>query len=358
MNQTGDGEVFNNKKSRILIQTLLVLTIIFLIIKIKPTLKPILEVIGMLISPIIIGGFFYYALRPLKKLLLKIVKHDGVAAFLSILLILIIVTVIIIYGGDIVIDQFEDAFVKNQGKLVEYKEYLDKKIQEFLPNLDIFSKISSNIKSFATSIGSNAIGIFSGIGNIGTQIILIPFILFYLLKEDKVFKDKLFNSIPEKHKNDIKEMLVKTDSILSTYINGQLLVALIIGVLMFIGYLIIGMPNALLMASFSLITSIIPFIGPFLGVIPAILIALTINFGLVIKIIVTAIIVQQLEGNLITPNIMGSKLKLHPLAVIFIVIISINLFGILGAFIGTPLFLTLVTIGKTVYKIAKKKQAE
>lgn len=349
--------MLNNKKSKLLIQILIALSIIFLIIKITPALKPILEVIGMLISPIIIGGFFYYALRPLKKLFVKLVKHDGVAALLSILLVLVIISIIIIYGGDIIINQFEDAFVKNQGKLIEYKEYLDEKIQEILPNLDIFSRISNNIESFAASIGSNAMGIFSGIGNVGTQIILIPFILFYLLKEDKAFKDKLFNIIPKNHKNDIKDMFIKTDSILSTYINGQLLVALIIGVLMFIGYLIIGMPNALLMASFSLITSIIPFIGPFLGVIPAILIALTINFGLVIKIIITAVIVQQLEGNLITPNIMGSKLKIHPLAVIFIVIISIKLFGILGAFIGTPLFLTLVTISKTVYRISKKKKA-
>lgn len=346
--------MLNNKKSKLLIQILIILTIILLVIKIKPTITPILEIIGMLISPIIIGGFFYYALRPLKNFLLKLVKHSGVAAFLSILLVLVIISVVIIYGGDIVIDQFEDAFVKNQDKLIEYKEYLDEKIQEILPNLDIFSRISNNIKSFATSIGSNAMGIFSGIGNIGTQIVLIPFILFYLLKEDKIFKDKLFNKIPKKHKFEIKDMFIKTDKILSTYINGQLLVALIIGVLMFIGYLIIGMPNALLMASFSLITSIIPFIGPFLGVIPALLIALTMNFGLVMKIIVTAVIVQQLEGNLITPNIMGNKLKLHPLAVIFIVIISIKLFGILGAFIGTPLFLTLVTISKTVYSISKK----
>lgn len=335
----------------------MILTIIFLMIKIKPTITPILEVIGMLVSPIIIGGFFYYALRPLKKILLKLVKHSGIAAFLSILLVLVVISVVIIYGGDIVIDQFEDAFVKNQDKLIEYKEYLDEKIQEILPNLDILTRISDNIKSFATSISSNAMGIFSGIGNIGTQIVLIPFILFYLLKEDKLFKEKLFNIIPKNHKVEIKDMFIKTDSILSTYINGQLLVALIIGVLMFIGYLIIGMPNALLMASFSLITSIIPFIGPFLGVIPALLIALTMNFGLVLKIIITAIIVQQLEGNLITPNIMGNKLKIHPLAIILIVIISIKLFGILGAFIGTPLYLTLVTIGKTIYSISKKKKA-
>lgn len=131
--------------------------------------------------------------------------------------------------------------------------------------------------------------------------------------------------------------------------------ASVIGGLMFIGYLIIGMPNALLMALFSLLTSVIPLIGPLLGVLPALLIALTIDFGLAIKIVITAIIVQQLEGSFITPKIMGDKLKLHPLAVIVIVIVSIQLFGILGAFIGTPLFLVTVNIIKTLYKINKSK---
>lgn len=345
----------NDKKTRILIQTLIVLTIIFLFIKIQPIISPLLEVIGMLVVPIIIGGFLYYALRPLKDLLLKLIKNNGVAALLSILLVLALLTIVIINGGEVVKEQFEDAFVKNKDKLLDYREYLNGKLQEILPDLNIFDRINNNIKSFVTSIGSNAIGIFSSVGDITTQLILVPFILFYLLKDGREFKDKLFQRIPKRHKPEIKNMFKKIDNILSTYINGQLIVALVIGVLMFIGYIIIGMPNALLMGVFSLITSVIPFIGPLLGILPAILIALTMDFGLVIKIIITALVVQQLEGNLITPNIMGNKLKLHPLAVIIIVIVSINLFGIIGAFIGTPLFLVLVTIFKTIYNINKNR---
>lgn len=344
-----------NKRSRTLIQILLVMTIIFLFIKIEPFINPILEVIGMLIAPIIIGGFIYYALRPLKKFILKLVKHDGLAAILTILIVLAFIIIVFINGGSVVKDQFEDVFVNNKDKFLDYKDYLNGKLQEILPDLNILERISDNIKSFATSIGSNALGIFSSVGSIVTQFILTPFILFYLLKDGNLFKEKLFSRIPDDYKTQIKEMFKKIDHILSTYINGQLLVAGVIGVLMFIGYLIIGMPNALLMALFSLITSVIPFIGPIIGILPAILIALTINFGLVIKIIITTLIVQQLESNLITPNIMGNRLKLHPLAIIIIVIVSINLFGILGAFIGTPLFLVIGTLGRTLYNIKKSR---
>ena len=345
----------NDKKIRILIQVLLVMLILFLFIKIQPSILPMLEVIGMLIAPVIIGGFLYYALRPVKRLIYGWVGKDSIAALISILLILTLVVILFVYGGAVVKEQFEDAFVKNKDQLLDYKEYLNGKLQEILPDLNIFDRINNNIKEFLSGIGSNAMGIFSSVGSITTQFILTPFILFYLLRDDKAFKEKLFSKMPKRHKGELAKLAKKIDVILSTYINGQLLVASVIGGLMFIGYLIIGMPNALLMALFSLLTSVIPLIGPFLGVLPALLIALTIDFGLVIKIVVTAIIVQQLEGSVITPKVMGDKLKLHPLAVIVIVIVSINLFGILGAFIGTPLFLVSINIIKTLYKINKKK---
>lgn len=352
----------NSKWTKRFTNIALILLIVFLYTKVDDSIMPVIEIIGMLTIPIILGTFIYYALRPIVKLLGDKFGHKGIFAFLTIIVFLGIFTVIIIFGGAAVKAQFEDAFVLNQDKLNEYKDFLDKKIQQVAPDLNVFGKLYENAQKYITNIskgvGSSLMGIFSSIGNIGTQIVLIFFVLFYLLKEDDEFVEKANSKIPDKHKNEILSMEKRINDILSTYINGQLLVALVIGTLMFIGYLIIGMPNALLMASFSLITSIIPLIGPFLGVLPAILIALTIDFTLVIKISITALIVQQLEGNLITPNIMGSRLKLHPLAVIFIVIISVKLMGVLGAFIGIPLYLILVAIGKTMYKIAKKEDRE
>ena len=348
----------NDKRTKNLIQILIAMTIIFLFIKIQPSISPILEIIGMLIVPFILGGFLYYAIRPLKRLILKRVKKDSLAAVITIIIVLVFLLVFLVYGGAVVKDQFEDTFIKNKDQISDYNDFINEKLQDILPNLNIFDRISDDIKNFIGSISSNAMGIFSSVGDITTQFILTPFIMFYLLKDDKLFKEKLFSRIPKRYKSEIKDLLQKIDSILSTYINGQLLVATIIGLLMFIGYLIIGMPNALLMSIFAILTSIIPLIGAFLGVLPAILIALTIDFGLAIKVVITSVIVQQIESNLITPKIMGDRLKLHPLGVIIIVIVSIKLFGILGAIIGTPLFLVLVNIFKTSYKIIKDGQVK
>ena len=354
--------MLNNKWTKRFINITLILLIVFLYTKVKDSIRPVIEVVGMLIVPLILGTFLYYALRPIVKFFGNKFGHKGIFAFLSIILFLSIFIVIAVFGGAAVKNQFDDAFVINQDKLTEYRDTLDEKIQEVAPDLNIFGKLYENAQKYITNIGkgigSGAVVVFSSIGNIGTQIVLIFFVMFYLLKEDDKFIHTVNEKLPEKHKGEIIKMGKRINEILSTYINGQLLVALFIGVFMFIGYLIIGMPNALLMGSFSLITAIIPFIGAFLGILPAILIALTIDFSMVIKIIVVTIIVQQVESNLVTPNIMGSKLELHPLAVIFIVIISVKLMGILGAFIGIPLYLTLVTIGKTVYRIAKNKDVD
>lgn len=348
----------NEKKTNRLIQILLVLTIIYLFIKIQPFILPLLEITGMIIIPAIIGTFLFYALRPVKRLILKWVKKDSLAAIISILIVLIFIVVFFVYGGSVVKDQFEDTFIKNKDQILDYKEYVNEKLQEILPNLNIVDKINDNIKSLVSGIGSNVMGIFSSVGDIASQIVLIPLIMFYLLKDGKLFQEKFYSKVPKKYKPEVRDLFKDMDKILSTYINGQLLVATLIGVLMFIGYLIIGMPNAFLMSIFAILTSVIPVIGAFLGVLPALLIALTINFGLAIKVVITSIIVQQIESNLITPKIMGDRLKLHPLAVIIIVIVGIKLFGILGAIIGTPLFLVIISIFKTIGKIMKKKEVQ
>ena len=342
-----------------LLNILLLVAILFLLTRMSNIIKPLIATIGNIVVPIIVGGFFYYALRPVTRFLKAKTKKRGLSAVLTLLLVIVVIAIILFYGGNIIADQFREVFVENQDKFAQYGNFVNNKFREFFPDLDIMSKLINTVKNSLRSIGSNALSIFSSVGDFASQAVLVPFIIFYLLKDDNLFERKLFEKIvPRKHRTPVRDMLKKSDEILMTYINGQLLAALFIGVLIFIGYLIIGMPNALLMATFALITCIIPIIGAFIGVLPAILIAATIDLMLVVKVIVVVVIVQQLESNLFTPNVMGNKLKLHPLAVIIIMITSIKLFGILGALVGIPLFLVLVEIGKTIRKIVKAKQSE
>lgn len=346
------------KITKNLINIVLFLTALLIITKIDYIFVPIFEVFIMLIIPIIIGIFLYYCLRPITRKLTKNKKWKGVVSALTILAFILILVIIIAFAGNVLTQQFKEAFLDNEGKIIDFKDTIEEKLSSLDINIDIFDKVFSNIQKTIKAIGSNAFLLFSGIGNITTQIVLIPFILFYLLRDEEKLWYNIKRFIPIKYEKEILNMAEKIDKILSTYIVGQLMVASFIGVFMFIGYLIIKMPNAFLMGVFSMVTAIIPVIGAFLGILPAIFIGLTIDLSLVFKIIILSVIVQQIESNLVTPNIMGDKLDIHPLVIILAIIVGIHLLGIFGAFVAIPTYLIASVLFKGIYKIRNKKKLE
>lgn len=342
--------------NRKLINILVSLLIIISIGRVVPIVKPVLEVFFMLVTPIIISFFIYYWLRPITRKLSssKYSKFNSVVPAFVILIFLGILTWIVSSAGSVLVNQFKDVFINSDGMISNYKDIIQDQLSNLNISSDMAKKLASTLENAVGGIGNGIINMFSEIGDFTTQIVLIPFIVYYLLRDEKKGYNKLKSLVPEDKKERVISILSDMDEILSNYITGQLLVAFILGVLMFIGFIILKVPNALLMGTFVTITSVIPIIGAFLGILPAILTALTMDLILVVKIIVLAVLIQQVESNLITPNIMGSKLSIHPLTVMITVIISINLMGVFGAFIGVPVYLVLSTIIKDVYNHRKE----
>jgi len=126
------------------------------------------------------------------------------------------------------------------------------------------------------------------------------------------------------------------DTQVGSYIQGQIIVATCIGLLLFIGYLIIGLDYAITLAIIAAVTSVIPYLGPMIAIIPAIIIALVESPFMLVKLAIVWAAVQFLEGNLISPNIMGRTMKIHPLTIIVVLLIAGNLFGIIGVILGIP----------------------
>ncbi|WP_318272229.1 AI-2E family transporter [Jeotgalicoccus nanhaiensis] len=109
---------------------------------------------------------------------------------------------------------------------------------------------------------------------------------------------------------------------------GQLFVSLIVGIMLLIGYLIIGLDYALLLALIGVVTDVIPFLGPYITVTPAIIDALFQNPLTVVYVAIIMLYAQQIDGNLITPNVMGNALSVHPLTVITLILAAGNISGI------------------------------
>jgi predicted PurR-regulated permease PerM len=134
-------------------------------------------------------------------------------------------------------------------------------------------------------------------------------------------------------------------------VRGQLTVCILIGFLAYLGYWLIGMPYPLLLAGIVAVLNIIPYLGPLLAAAPAIFIAATISWKMVLLVLLINFICQILEGNVIGPNIIGKSLHLHPLVIMFALLVGGELAGIVGLILVVP----LLAVVRVIYEFRKSQ---
>ncbi|EFR85574.1 YubA, partial [Listeria monocytogenes FSL F2-208] len=199
--------------------------------------------------------------------------------------------------------------------------------------------------SAISSIGS----IVGTVTEVVLAIVTTPLVLFYLLKDGKKLPDFLLKMLPVNGRAHTRQVLGEANHQISSYIRGQIIVSLCIGILLFIGYLIIGLPYALTLAIIAACTSIVPYLGPAIAITPAIIIAIVTSPWLLIKLIIVWCVVQLLEGKFISPQVMGKTLKVHPITILFVILVAGNLFGILGVIFAVPGYAVLKVIVTHVF---------
>ena len=197
----------------------------------------------------------------------------------------------------------------------------------------------------------------SSAAQIASYFIITPFILFYLLKDDHQIYTNIINIAPTTYKKEVTRILNDIDNTLFSFISGQLLVSAIVATLIFIGYWIIGLQNAFLLALFVFVFNFIPFCGPFIATIPALFIGLAQSPFMGIKVILVVIIVHLLDLNLISPRVVGQKLQIHPVTIILLLVVSFPIAGLIGPFIVIPLYAALKVILQDVYAIKFEKSS-
>ena len=153
----------------------------------------------------------------------------------------------------------------------------------------------------------------------------------------------------------IRRAIAFTDKTFSGFINGKLLDSAIIGVICYIGCALLDMPYALLVSVIVGVTNVIPFFGPFIGAVPSALIILLVDPVKCLIFVVFIIILQQLDGNLIGPKILGSSIGINGFWVMFSIILGGGLFGFWGMLLGVPVFVVIYTaINEHITKKLKK----
>lgn len=144
--------------------------------------------------------------------------------------------------------------------------------------------------------------------------------------------------------NKIMQNLRYMHKVFSGFITGKIIDSLIIGVLCYIGMLILDMPYAMLISSIIGLTNVIPFFGPFIGAIPSALIILTVSPIKCVYFIIFIVLLQQFDGNILGPKILGGSTGLSSFWVMFAIIFFGGLFGLLGMIVGVPVFAVILSI--------------
>lgn len=178
---------------------------------------------------------------------------------------------------------------------------------------------------------------------------LAPFLSYYMLRDKDMIKKKIIAMLSPKERPEILRIAGEADRLLRQFVYGYLLVSLILGVLTAIFLYIIGVEYALTLGLIMAVADLIPYFGPFIGAIPAIVIAYGQSGRLALITAIGMLALQQLEGSVITPKVMGERIGLHPLVTIFAVLVGGYLFGIIGTVLAVPVTATLILIIKYIY---------
>ncbi|WP_051359454.1 AI-2E family transporter [Paucisalibacillus globulus] len=340
--------LFNKRWFQILVGLILAFLLIYLLYITRFIFDPAFKYIGAVAFPFIAAGLLFYLTKPILKFLMKYKVPKIVAIILIFILIVLVGYLFVIFIIPIAQDQYT-KFVKNMPSMIRGAEdvidYI-KDNQSIIPKevYETLDNIMANLQTYFESFMTFLFSFISQVVGFLFSLVLVPFFLFFMFKDSDKFIPFVTQIFEPKKASNLRNLLRKVDQTLSSYIQGQLLVSLSIGIMLFIGYSIIKLDYALSLALFGMMMCIVPFIGPFIAVIPAVVVGVFEDPMNVVWIAIIMIIAQQIEGNFISPNIMGHVLRIHPLTIITIILAAGSIAGFVGILFAVPFYAVVKVI--------------
>ncbi len=210
-------------------------------------------------------------------------------------------------------------------------------INQFLPDaLPGFDSVRQTDPELLAS-AEQALGVVTTAAKVVFFTIVILLLAFHWTLDGTRTIQSLIHLLPKSHRESIFELITAMESKIGYFIAGQGALCLVVGVLALIAYLIIGLPNALVLALVAGALEAVPMVGPTLGAIPAGLIALSISPTMLLWVIVATVIIQILENNLLVPRIMSKAVGVNPFVSLLAIFAFSSLFGVAGALMAIPI---------------------
>ena len=349
----------DNKAVTVFLVTLLLGLNIFILSKISFLFIPVIDFLSVVMLPVILSGLLFYLLNPLVDLMEKY-KINRV---LAISIIFVIIAFLLIIGLAVAIPNLQRQVVIFAQNVPSYIEDADRVIDDlvtkrlpddFRPQLEqVLAQFSTQATAWASNISSKAVNwvsaIISGTSQVIVALIIMPFMLFYLLRDGKGLRDYITQFLPNKLREPVGKVLSEVNQQLSNYVRGQITVAVIVAIMFIILFKIIGLRYAVTLGITAGFLNLVPYLGSFLAMIPALVLGLIAGPVMLLKVIIVFIVEQTIEGRFVSPLILGSQLNIHPITILFVLLTSGSMFGIWGVLLGIPIYASAKVVISAVF---------
>lgn len=219
----------------------------------------------------------------------------------------------------------------------------DDQVSNWLGSLSgIFSGNAGNVLTFFSNF----------FGGIVSLVITLIMTLYIVVEQDAILR-AVRSVIPVEHSERVGMVITKVQKKIGNWLQGQLVLGIIIALLSYFGLLVLGMPNALALAMFAGLTELVPILGPVIGAIPAIIIAFSISPLKALFVFILYVIIQQSENHFIVPQVMRKAVGLNPLVSIIALLAGARLGGITGALLAIPVTTALTVLGEEFFTYRK-----
>ena len=316
-------------KNIIIILSLLLITILYIKI----------ETINSMINLILTGIILSYALKPIVNYFTYkySISRRLVALILLLLILAILIGILIIVIPSI----YKES--QNVGNILDnMDQYADRFLEKIKVNNirifeDVYAQISEKLNIYITKASYGLIDYFISFFESLIAMAIIPIITYYFLIDGNLIYNKLLLILPTSKRVVAKKLISHVDKVLSRYISSQIFLSSIIGILTFIILFLFDVKFSLILGFINGILNIVPYFGPIIGGLPAVFIAFMESPQKGLYILLVMIIIQQIEGNILSPKITGDSTNMHPIMIIILLLIGEKLWGFVGMIIIVPI---------------------
>lgn len=313
----------------------LILIITFMILKLSIAK----EIIVIIVASLII----FYILKPCRDLMIK----KGIGIRLASLLLVMIFSFVIIMLIVLILPSIlnhSNGFINRINECVSMLNSLTKQFDgitklEFVESF--LEKVNVYLKNIIKDVSEKIIEIAVDISKKMVLALAVPIVTYYILSDFDRTIGKLSFLIPIKIRKETYKIFNDIDKVLRKYIAGQMILSLIMSVFVSLILYIFGIKYAIYFGVLNGVFNLIPYVGPIIASVPVVFVAFSKSMNTGIIILILLIVFQQIEGDLISPKIIGRFVEIHPVLIIFLLLIGGGIFGIIGLFLVVPVSIAI-----------------